>query len=67
MLVPSRSAIFSRAAFNETGRRSGNVATRVVMLRASLELHRGATPRLQNDIISDIILVEKALHLHESP
>jgi hypothetical protein len=37
------------------------------MLRASLELHRGATPRLQNDIISDIILVEKALHLHESP
>ena len=32
MLVPSRLAIFSRAVFNETGNRSGNVATRVIML-----------------------------------
>jgi hypothetical protein len=32
MLVPSRSAIFSSAAFIETGRRKGNVETLVVMI-----------------------------------
>lgn len=36
MLVPSRSAIFSRAAFIETGRRNGNVDSLVFMSSGSI-------------------------------
>jgi hypothetical protein len=38
MLVPFRSLILSSAAFNETGKRNGNVATLVVMLNPHLIL-----------------------------
>jgi hypothetical protein len=40
MLVPSRSLILSSAAFSETGKRNGNVATLVVMVNSSLNPNR---------------------------